>query len=161
MTNDKICCFTGHREIPDTHILLMPEILDVIIKKMLSKGVRRFRAGGAVGFDTLAALKILDTKRKFPDLGIKLELILPCKDQTKGWSERDKQVYDFIFNLADSHDYAQETYTRGCMHKRNRMLVDGADFCVTYLSSQSGGTAYTCDYAQKKGVTVINVHDLL
>ena len=161
MTNDKICCFTGHRDIPDNHILRLPEILDTLIKEMISNGVRKFRTGGAIGFDTLAALKILDAKQKHPELGIKLELHLPCKDQANGWSEHDKQVYDFILNRADSCSYVGETYTRGCMHKRNRMLVEGADYCIAYLSTQSGGTFYTYDYAQKKGVTVINVLDLL
>ena len=77
------------------------------------------------------------------------------------WSERDKTIYAFVLKNADSVCYAEESYVRGCMHKRNRMLVDGSDFCVAYLTSKSGGTAYTCSYAAKKGVRIINTSELM
>ena len=43
--------------------------------------------------------------------------------------------------------------------KRNRMLVDGADYCVAFLAKNEGGTAYTCKYALSKGVELINLYD--
>ena len=41
------------------------------------------------------------------------------------------------------------------------VLVEGSDYCVTYLSDGYGGTAYTVDYAKKHGVDVINLYDKL
>ena len=49
--------------------------------------------------------------------------------------------------------------TRGCMHKRNRHLVDNSSACIAYLTDSKGGTAYTVDYAQKHGLNVYNIAD--
>ena len=53
--------------------------------------------------------------------------------------------------------YVSRQYTRGCMHERNRHLVDNSSVCVCYLNRESGGTAYTVDYAEKQGLEVINL----
>ena len=97
--------------------------------------------------------------KKYPF--IRLELILPCKDQTKKWCERDRTIYEYIASEADDIKYVTDTYTQTCMHERNRRLVEGSDYCVTYLSDGYGGTAYTVDYAKKHGVDVINLYDKL
>ncbi len=157
MGQNKICCFTGHRRIAENHILRLPGILTKTIDALIEKGVRTFRAGGAVGFDTLCALKVLETKMEHPD--VRLELILPCRDQTSGWSEREKYVYGYILERADAVRYASERYASGCMYKRNRMLVDGSDYCVAFLAKGEGGTAYTCRYALAEGVELINLFD--
>lgn len=155
----KTCCFTGHRDICAEDIVRLPEVLDTTLDRLIASGVGVFRAGGAVGFDTLCALKVLEKKKKDPK--IRLELCLPCKDQTQGWPERDVNIYNYILSAADSVRYVGEKYVRGCMHVRNRMLVDGSDVCVTYCKESVGGTAYTCRYALKRGVELINLADVL
>jgi uncharacterized phage-like protein YoqJ len=149
----KICCFTGHRHIPHDIILRLPEKLDSLIDELIASGYREFRCGGAQGFDTIAALKVLEKKKTFGD-EIKLCLYLPCKDQTRGWSESAKRAYSLVLERADSVCYAAEAYNSGCMHARNRALVDGSDLCVAFCLSSSGGTAYTLLYAKKQGVPV-------
>ncbi len=154
-----ICCFTGHRKIEPSDMLLLPDILDYEIEKLIVCGVTVFRGGGAIGFDTLAELKVLEKKRKYPFL--RLELILPCKNQSRGWSIRDKEIYDYILKYADSTEYVSEEYTRTCMHTRNRRLVEGSDFCMAFCTSSEGGTAYTCNYAKSKNVEIINISNKL
>ena len=161
MNDLKICCFSGHRRISAEHFIRLPEILDSVLDELIKKGFYTFRTGGAIGFDTLCALKCLELKKKYPELPIRLELCLPCRNQTDGWDERDKNVYNFILSRADKTTFEQDKYTPGCMHARNRRLVDGSSACVTYLSSYSGGTAYTCNYAEEMGVTVINLFTML
>lgn len=159
MITTKICCFTGHRDIPAEYIVRLPELLDRQLYELTERGFSVFRAGGAIGFDTLCALKVLEIKKNNPH--ISLELCLPCTDQTEGWNDREKHIYNYILERADNIRYAHKYYVSGCMFDRNRMLVDGADLCLAYLSSSKGGTAYTCSYAKKKGVEVINTFDLL
>ena len=53
--------------------------------------------------------------------------------------------------------YTSQEYTKGCMHKRNRHLVDHSSVCVCYLTKKDGGTAYTVDYAERQGLEVINL----
>ena len=111
---EKICCFTGHRSIPHEQMRDLPHLLDYQIEKLIVCGVTTFRGGGAIGFDTLAELVVLEKKEKYDFL--KLELVLPCRDQTAKWSARDKQIYEYILARADSVRYVSEKYTSGCMY---------------------------------------------
>ncbi len=155
--NISTVCFTGHRTIPYKQALLIPTALKAELETLIKKGAVNFRAGGAMGFDTIAALCVLELQEKYPH--IKLELFLPCKDQTKLWPKDNIVVYDYILSKASSIDYTSEHYTSWCMMTRNRKLVDGSQVCIAYLSKSSGGTAYTYSYALKKGLSTINIFE--
>ncbi len=114
-----------------------------------------FGAGGALGFDTLAAQCVLSLRKRYPH--IKLILVLPCTAQTKGWSKDDIAIYEEIKSQADKVVYTSHDYFRGCMFKRNRHLVNGSSVCIAYLTQEKGGTAYTVNYAKEQGLTVINL----
>ena len=43
------------------------------------------------------------------------------------------------------------------MFKRNRHLIDNSSLCICYLTKNSGGTAFTVNYALKKGLIITNV----
>ena len=88
----------------------------------------RFAAGGALGFDTLAALAVLQMKVLFAEL--ELTLVLPCKTQDRYWRQAEKELYREILSQADHVTYVSEQYTRGCIQKRNRLLVEGSSVCV-------------------------------
>ena len=155
----KTCCFTGHRAIPDEDEKRIKAHLKTVLEELINSGYCYFGSGGALGFDTLAALTVLELKKTYPH--IKLILVLPCKNQTKSWSKENSQVYEYIKSKCDRYIYISKEYTKGCMHKRNRHLVDNSGFCVCYLTKDSGGTAYTVGYALKKGLQVINIADLI
>ena len=108
--------------------------------------------GGAHGFDTAAALTILKIKDIFPQ--IKLILVLPCKNQARGWNKTDAETYNTVLSQADEILYTSERYYAGCMQKRNRCLVENSGYCICYLKKNSGGTKYTADYADKKGLKI-------
>ncbi len=154
-------CFTGHRKLEPHNIVQTACLLEEKIEKLAQSGIALsesvdFRAGGAVGFDTLAALCVLTAKETYPN--IRLHLFLPCKDQTRGWSDGDIEKYNYILSQADSVIYVSEKRTAGCMLKRDRALVDGADLCIAYCKKSTGGTAYTMSYAKEKGVEVENIY---
>ena len=71
--------------------------------------------------------------------------------------EEPVEIYDDIKQKADKVVYTSQEYTRGCMHKRNRHLVDNSSACISYLTENKGGTFYTVNYAKSKGVEVINI----
>lgn len=150
-------CFTGHRDLGSAEELArLREELKTEVARLAKEGATVFRAGGAIGFDTEAALAVLRQKQETPE--IRLELMLPCRDQTRKWNAEQISLYEEILAKADTYTYTSEKYYRGVMHVRNRALVDGSDTCVAFLrEGASGGTAYTVDYAKKHGVTVINL----
>ncbi len=152
---EKTCCFTGHRNIPLLKRKAVVRSLKNELTTLIDRGYQYFGAGGALGFDTIAAQTVLELKEQFPH--IKLILVLPCETQTRGWKEKDIAIYEEIKQQADKVVYTSKEYTRGCMHKRNRHLVDNSSICIAYLTEQSGGTAYTVDYARKNSLTVINI----
>lgn len=82
-------------------------------------------------------------------------MVLPCRDQTRGWRENDIARYERIRAAADKVVYTSDEYAPGCMHKRNRHLVDRSAVCVAYCTRSTGGSAYTLSYAQKCGRRVI------
>ena len=150
-------CFTGHRSIEGADAKIIPALLKGAIRQAISRGAYRFLAGGAMGFDTIAALCVLELKAEFPH--IKLELILPCKNQAQKWSDRNRLVYDMIAERADRVEYLHEHYTPTCMHDRNRRLVDDSDLTIAYLVHSGGGTAYTVAYALQSKKELVNIAD--
>ncbi|MBQ2661358.1 MAG: DUF1273 family protein [Clostridia bacterium] len=151
----KACCFTGHRYIAQKDYVKIKENLRVVIRSFIENGTTCFLAGGALGFDTMAAQAVLELKREFPH--IRLELVLPCKNQSAPWTALQKAVYAEIIEQSDSVTYTSDEYYAGCMQKRNRALVDNSDACICCLWKDGGGTAYTVRYAKQQGKTVINV----
>ncbi len=152
---NQTCCFTGHRKIPPEQYELIAKRLKSEITAFIQRGVIYFAAGGALGFDTMAALAMLELKELYPH--IRLILVLPCKTQTRGWRESDIAIYEHIQKACDKYVYTSDAYSRGCMHKRNRHLVDNSGYCVCYLTESAGGTAYTVKNAKKTRITVINL----
>ncbi len=149
-------CFTGHRVIPSEHLFWLRERLEKTVVELYNLGYRTFLAGGALGFDTLAAETVLLLrKQRCPE--IRLELLLPCADQTKCWKERDVRLYETIRKQADKVTCLAERYYNGCMQVRNRALVENSSVCVCYLTRDSGGTAQSVRMAKQKGLRLINL----
>lgn len=153
-----VCCFSGHREIADSHIPFLRQRLHDEIKRQVSDGTTEFRTGGAVGFDTLAALCVLEEKEQHPN--IKLRVFVPHPFQSKNFTKEEKERYYEILERADEAVLVSPSYFRGCMAVRNRALVDGSDCCIAYLTAATGGTKMTVNYARKKGLKIINLGEL-
>ena len=108
--------------------------LKTILVDLIENGYLYFGAGGALGFDTLAAQIVLELKTSYPH--IKLILVLPCLSQTDSWSSHDQEIYEYIKATADKVVYTSREYTKGCMHKRNHHLVDNSSACICYLTEK-------------------------
>lgn len=155
----KSACFTGHREISENPKKLSARLFDVLDKLISMENITDFYAGGANGFDTIAAMNVLELKAKYPD--VRLHLVLPCSndEQTKNWTPAQKYDFKNILARADSVEYTSEYFYRGCMGKRNARLVENAsDYCICYLDPEhKSGTAQTVNMSEQKGLTVINL----
>jgi len=150
--------FTGHREINADAI---KEPLYATLEELINNGSDMFFTGGAAGFDTLAALTVLDLRVTYP--WISLSLILPCspEEQTRSFTRELRDTYYDILRSADKVEYVCEHYTRDCMKQRNQRLIDCADICVCCYDERksASGTGQTVRMAEKKGIRIINLYD--
>ena len=155
MKRTETCCFTGHRDIAQSEKRVLFENTLRTVRDLYAKGYREFICGGAVGFDQLAEDVLLVLKKEYAD--IRLHLYLPCENQDRYFDEEQKAKYRLTRELADSVTVLYPHYVRGCMHTRNRRMVDASSVCITYIRKDTGGSVYTASYAEKQGVTVIDL----
>ncbi len=154
-------CFTGHRRIPDDKKKAVASMLADILLRLYERGARVFKAGGAVGFDTMAAHAVFDLRVKMNDPSVRLELCLAAPDQADKFSRYDAIIFNMIRENSDAVSYASDKSNTKSYYARNRTLVDGSDVCVAYCTKNKGGSYYTCTYALTHGVEFINVADFI
>jgi uncharacterized phage-like protein YoqJ len=53
----------------------------------------------ALGVDTVFALAVLQYRKDYPDLGVKLECAILYRNQSNHWTEESKKLYDSILKL--------------------------------------------------------------
>lgn len=153
----KSCCFTGHRHIPPAELAPLTAQLDAALTEAYAAGYRAFYAGGAMGFDNLAAERTLLFRKMHPD--VKLYLLLPCRDQTNGWSmEEAARLYD-LRAQSDGYRYVSDTYSSTVMQERNMALVASAELCIAYLRRYVSGAGQTFRAAARAGLTLVNLAD--
>lgn len=126
----------------------LKERLTKQIKKLIEDGADEFYSGMALGVDMWAAEIVLELKKEYPKL--KLTAVVPCPEQADRWSEEHKARYQSILDRCDKTITTSPSYTRGCMHKRNRALVDLCDVLIAVFDGTKGGTMQTVNYAKSK-----------
>ena len=170
MDRQYTCFFTGHRILPAVRIEQIRKIIEIKAKNLIEdkgvqpanilaitfKGVEHFIAGGALGFDTIAAETIIKVKEEYPH--IKLHLYLPCFDQSRRWKYEDKYKWHMMMSKVDDYIYVTEsTYTADCMKKRNQKMADDSDYGLAYCVLDKSGTGSTIRYAEQRGVIIDNI----
>lgn len=157
---EKCCCFTGHRMLSREERIALGPLLEEEILRLLDRGVETFLAGGALGFDTLAAQSVMKLRGARPTL--RLVLALPCLDQDRLWKPGEIALYRVMMKQADEVIYTGDLYSPEAMRVRNRYMVDKSSTCLCYLrDTKRGGTAYTVGYARREGKEVLNLADRL
>ena len=162
--NTKTCAFTGHRpqslpfgfnESDERCVALKQKLRNEIIRLIEENGVTHFISGMAIGVDMYSAEIVLGLKAKY---NITLECAIPCETQAEKWSEPLRNRYYEIASKCDKEAMLQHHYTPGCMDKRNRYMVDHADYIIAVWDGRASGTSKTVRYAQHQGkpIRVIN-----
>ena len=157
------CSFTGHRPArlrmacgSDAVRALTECLYRHTLYLYYESGIRHFFSGMAQGTDIWCAQQVLRLRRYKPE--VSLHCVLPCYNQEKSWSERERRVYREILSQADEVFYLNGSYFQGCMQERNRYLVDRAQtLLAVYDGAPGGGTEYTVRYAQSRDRRIILV----
>lgn len=162
------CAFTGHRpksfpwKYDETALdcVLLKEVLAEQIKILTDRGVTDFFSGMAQGIDLWSSQIVLDLQQK--NLALKLHCVLPCKEQESKWTASAQERYRSILAQANEVVYVGQEYSRNCMLKRNRYLVDHSSLLLAvYNGVWRSGTGATVRYAQKLGREVIIIEPIL
>lgn len=158
----KTACFTGNRILSEDAKKLFDRLYTVLKTVAVEKGITDFYAGGAVGFDTVAAKCVLHL-RDTDHLNVRLHLVLPCSNakQTRNWTPTQKYEFRCIMQRADSVEYTAQKHDPGCMGRRNRRLVELANaVCICYYDvHHQSGTAQTVHLAKEKELEIINLFE--
>lgn len=64
-SKEKTACFTGHRKLSLIQIPFIKRKLKKTLEELIEKGYLYFGAGGALGFDTVAAQSVLELRKKY------------------------------------------------------------------------------------------------
>lgn len=159
---DKTCCFTGHRpqKLPfgfreeDAQCMHFKSVLCSEIKRMICfYGVTHFISGMALGTDMFAAEAVLKLKMNYPH--ITLEAAVPFEGQYLCWSSALQMRYHRLLAQCDFVTVLQQKYDAHCLERRNRYMVDRADYVLAMWNGTPGGTANTICYAEHCGKTII------
>ena len=147
--------FTGYRPVKlpffgedDPLCQELKQRIEKQIQELAVAGAKEFFTGMAQGVDTWCAEAVLDLKKQYDD--ISLTAIIPCREQPDKWTAAQQQRYRQILDQCKKTICVSETYTKDCMHRRNRALVDICDILIAVYDGQSGGTYYTIEYAKKR-----------
>ena len=153
------CSFTGHRRIEREHLKKLIELLERAVKYAYDNGCRRFIAGGALGFDTVAAREVIRFRMSHPE--VSLVLFLPCIAQDSKWKPQQKRLYEYLLSEANEAVYISEEYTDTCMKERNRRLAEESDILIAYVSRANSGAAQTVRMANALGREIYNLYPTL
>ena len=157
------CCFSGHRpaKLPwrynegDLRCLALKKKLLDIADALYCAGIRHYICGMAPGCDMYFCESVIELREKHCD--ITLEAAIPCKSQPDSWTDTLKLRYRRLIEACDKKTLLQTAYTRDCMLKRNRYMVEKSSVLVTVYDDTSGGTMHTINYAKKLGLEIIEI----
>ncbi len=154
------CCFTGHRpeKLPwgsddrDPRCLDLLSRIEASLERAYDMGKRRFICGMARGSDLLFFESVL--KLRSSRGGVRVEAAVPCPAQSRAWPAAEKERYAELLKKSDMVSVVSAKYDRGCMHRRNRYMVQNSSMLIAVFDGSPGGTSQTVAYAADRGLAV-------
>lgn len=157
------CCFTGHRpgKLPwgyreeDPRCVSLKRRIADAVESAYEEGFRHFLCGMAQGCDLYFCEAVLRLREVHPE--VTLEAAIPCPTQADGWPRDQRERYARLVAACDYETVVSARYTPGCMHRRDRYMVDHASLLIAAFDGTPGGTRYTVEYAMGRGVPVTDL----
>lgn len=158
------CCFSGSRpEKLGFDWQREPYFFDVLrtdlraaIRHAVDLEYRRFITGMSRGFDLWAAEEVINLQRAFPHL--QLIAAIPFAGMETRWESYWRDLYTQVCEHCDYESHLSDRFLPGCYHARDEYMVRHSSRVICWNNGTSGGTAYTCQYAERRGITLDNIH---
>lgn len=151
-----IIAATGHRpqklqsDWSQYEPLTLPRLTSLAKNSLLKYKPDTVISGMALGWDTAIALAAIE-------LNIDLIAAVPCQNHASKWSKKQQDTWQWILDRAMTVNCPDVPYTPSAMQIRNIWMCDHANMVLALWDGSSGGTANCVRYAQKKGLSIINV----
>lgn len=143
-----ICTFFGHKDTPG---YVEPILRSVLIDLIENRKVDMFFAGNQGNFDYMVRNNLRSLKFEYSHVNYAVVLAYMPSER----NDLHMDCSDTVFP-----EGLESVLPRYAIARRNRWMLDRADYVVTYVTHRGGGAAQFMLLAQKKGKTVINLADL-
>ena len=135
--------FFGHRECCG----LDKEILYRAIGQLICQGVDTFYVGNQGNFDAMVYSCLNQLRKTDPNIHVSVVLAyLPTGK--RGWDDFSDTMYPEGIEIGPQ---------RFAVERRNRWLVDHADYCLCYVTHTWGGAYKFAHLAKLRGKHVVNL----
>lgn len=134
-----ICTFIGQHEAISA---VTPAMLDDALNAILGTDTAfTFYTGGRGEFDDLCASAVCRAKHSHPSLKLRLALVLPHLEPSAGKLICRADYDDILFpgELVDVYD-------EDAIARRDRWMIDRADYLLAYLRHRSGSAVPLLSY---------------
>lgn len=137
------CTFFGHRDTPDW---VGEKLREVLVDLIENKNVDMFYVGNQGHFDFMVRKNLELLKEKYSHINYFVVLAYITGDN-RGVSYKNSIYPEGMENGPPKY----------AIVKRNRWMIDGADYVVVYVKYNFGGAAQFKNIAEKKGKFVLNL----
>ena len=133
--------------------MILKDRIAQALEDAYAAGCRHFLCGMAQGADLYFGEAVLSLRDRRPD--VTLEAAIPYLDQAKNWPQADQDRRQAILDQCDYETVVSHFYSRGCLLRRNRYMVDrSCRLIAVYDGIPQGGTFQTLAYAMQKGIAI-------
>ena len=136
-----VCTFFGHRECYG----LDKQILQDAIKRLILQGVDTFYVGNQGQFDAMVYRCLKQFRKQYPHIRVAVVL---------AYLPTEKREYD---QLLDAMYPEIEGPPRFAIERRNRWMLDHAQYCLCYIDHTWGGAYKFACFARQRNLTVLNL----
>lgn len=139
----RACVFFGHR---DSFNLDVDRIKSTV-ENLIFKGVDTFYVAHQGSFDGTVYKCLKELRELYPHIELCVVLAyIPTKDS--------------LFGASDTMYPPIEGHPKFAVDRRNRWMVNHADYCVCYINRTWGGAYKFAQMAKRRGLEVINLGEL-
>ena len=138
------CTFFGHRECYG----LDEQMLRDAIERLITNGVTTFYVGNQGDFDGMVFRCLTQLEKVYPHISCSVVL---------AYLPKQKQEYDSYSGYSLYPEGLETVHPRFAIEKRNRWMLEHADYCICYINHTYGGAYKFARMAKRKGLTVINL----
>ena len=142
----KVCCVTGHRDLPQNQINYVKAALLREIEKAVADGYTCFMSGFAEGVDQYFVEMVMEKQKEDPAL--ELIAVIPYRKRLDSLNKKTR-TRELLEACADVV-VIQEKYLPSVYSHRNRYMVEHSDRVIAvYDGRETGGTAKTIRFTHR------------